>query len=614
MAFLPAILLSVGAILALVFGRRQSAAHPVGCAVAVVGCLLTLGIDSVTIARCFVNHSCEGLLDPLFRLPIALVGGCAALHSVGYLKGHGEERAPLYWFLYNLTLAAMLTLTVVRSFWHFALCWEFMGLFSAGLVGFDWHNERVRKASWIYLVACHAGILFLIAFFALRNLSPLVAVIFLLLGFGLKAGFPTLHIWLPEAHPAAPAPVSALMSAAMINLGLYGILRFLPWCNFGGIYTLGWVLVILGAVGALGGIIFALSQYDIKRLLAFSSIENIGIMTLAGGLGFLGEATQNEPMRLLAFLGAGCHMLNHALLKGGLFLGAGSVYKATGTLNADLLGGLAKRLPRTATIFLLNSIGLSGLPPMNGFLGEFLIYLALFTGMSSSVPAISYASIALMIILALTGGFASLAFAKLYSSVFQGEPRTTAARSARETPWIMILPQGILLACSVIVTLLFAVVPITFPDGTVLQSPQIVARLSLLLVVITAFLLCLRRVILPRSQSLALRPTWDCGYAEPTARMAYTGTAFAQPATDFLSPLTAASKSVKRRGGIFPTLLAIETRLLDLGVTKLWHPIFTTFGRLAKVSHRLQAGYLHLYILIMTLAVLAMLIWGFGFN
>lgn len=607
-----ALLLTLGACIALALTRHSRLAGRIGCAFALMGCLGALAGD---LLRIFALLGCAPVADrlsTLFRLPIELVGACAALHTLGYLKGHGEEKSGIYWFLYNLTLASMLAVTAAPTFWRFAVAWEFMGLFSAGLVAFDARSERVRNATWTYLVACHAGILLLIAASALKAHAIPFATAALLLGFGLKAGFPGLHVWLPEAHPAAPAPVSALMSAAMVNLGLYGILRFLPWQP--NLFALGTTLSLLGALGALGGILFALSQSDIKRLLAYSTIENIGIITLAGGVATLGLASNNERMFLLASSGAFLHLLSHAFLKASLFLGAGAIYKATGTLDSDSLGGLARKMPRTATLFLLNAIGICGLPPMNGFLGELLVYLALFEGIATANGAVACLSVGLVIALALTGGFAALAFARLYSSVFQGEPRSEMARQVRESPVCMILPQSLLLACSILMLVLMAFVPIGGEIGTLLRAPVLAARFSVGAVGLTLLLMLLRRFWLPRTGSLSLRPTWDCGYAEPTARMAYTGSAFAQPATNFLAPLTGSEKVLERDDGLFPAKAAIAVETPDAGVARLWRPLFRRVAILAEWSHRLQAGYLHLYILAMALAVVAMLVWGFGFN
>ncbi|MGN0826513.1 MAG: proton-conducting transporter membrane subunit [Kiritimatiellia bacterium] len=607
-----ALLLTLGACIALALTRHSRLASRTGCAFALMGCLGALGGDLLRPALLGSLPPPAACLPLLFRLPVELVGACAAVHTLGYLKGHGEEKSGIYWFLYNLTLASMLAVTAATTFWRFAVAWEFMGLFSAGLVAFDARRDRVRNATWTYLVACHAGILLLIAAIALKPYSIPLATAALLLGFGLKAGFPGLHVWLPEAHPAAPAPVSALMSAAMVNLGLYGILRFLPYQP--NLLAIGASIALLGAIGALGGILFALSQSDIKRLLAYSTIENIGIITLAGGVATLGLAANNAHMCLLASSGAGLHLISHAFLKASLFLGAGAIYKATGTLDSDSLGGLARKMPRTATLFLLNAIGICGLPPMNGFLGELLIYLALFEGIATAHGVVSCLSVALVIALALTGGFAALAFARLYSSVFQGEPRSEMARQVQESPVCMILPQSLLLACSILMLVLMAFMPFGGALGRLLRAPILAARVSVGLVGLTLLLLLLRRFLLPRTGTLSLRPTWDCGYAEPTARMAYTGSAFAQPATDFLAPLTGSVKVVARDEGLFPSKASIAVETPDAGVARLWRPLFRRVARLAEWSHRLQAGYLHLYILAMALAVVAMLVWGFVFN
>ena len=268
-------------------------------------------------------------LSAFFLLPVLLVGGAAAIHSPAYLKGHDHGKSGNYWFFFNMTLAAMTLVTLVRTPRIFLLAWELMGTMSFALVAFEYRSKLTRQAAWIYLLACEAGALFLIAFFVFtdRAIPPAILFALLVIGFGLKAGLPFLHIWLPEAHPAAPAPVSALMSGAMIPLGFYGFWVFIfPYLDGGNvILSAGITLLILGCVGALGGILFSLPRTNIKELLAYSSIENMGIISMGFGLGLVEYSSGNQTMIYgLAFGGSLLHIVNHSFLKGGLFLGAGS--------------------------------------------------------------------------------------------------------------------------------------------------------------------------------------------------------------------------------------------------------------------------------------------------
>ena len=551
--------------------------------------------------------------DILFLLPIVAVGLAAAIHATAYLHGEALLHRPRFWGFFLATLAAMAGVVLAPGKIAFLFAWEAMGLASAGLVAFENEEKAVRKATWIYLLACHAGAcLLMLAGVLLGRTDAFLAAFFCgIAGFGLKIGFPPFHIWLPEAHPAAPAPASAVMSGAMIPLGFYGLLRFFwPQCHLVPYATpCGWTLLVLGLVGALGGILFALPQANLKRLLAFSSVENMGVIAIGLGLAALGWDAQ--PIGALALAGALAHVLNHALLKGGLFLAAGSVLRQTGTLDQDLLGGLMKRMPQTGTLFTLNALGLAGLPPFNGFLGELLIYSAAFAAVRTSSSALITAGFLVLTFLSLTGGFAVAAYCKAIGATFLGEPRSQAAADAVETPRRMWLAQLLLFVLSL------AMVP-----GTIYLARLFGLGTDLLIAAavfggataaLAAALVALRRFLCPRGAVKPVCPTWDCGYAEPTARMAYTGTAFTQPLADLFNPILHARRHlIPFRGHpATPTDAALVGETDDRALVGFWRPIFTFFARLFQQAHLLQNGSLHLYILLIILAVMALLIAAF---
>ena len=545
----------------------------------------------------------------LFLAPTCVVGVLAALHATRYLHGEELRRAPWFWFYFAGTLAAMACVVLSPGMFTFLLAWEAMGLLSSGLVGFESESKASRLATWIYLLACHAGAIFLILAGALACASVVnwpVVWYLALIGFGLKIGFPPFHVWLPEAHPAAPAPASAVMSGAMIPLGFYGLLRFfvfegnpvaLPMVLWSHI---GWSLLVLGSLAALGGILFALPQRNIKRLLAFSSVENMGVVALGLALAAWGWSEgQVECVYLPALAGGLLHVLNHALLKGGLFLGAGSVLRMTGTLDADRLGGLMKKMPGTGTLFTLNAFGLSGLPPLNAFAGEFLIYLAAFQALSRGVCTLP-ASIVL-VVLALTGGIAAAAYTKIVSAVFLGEPRTDLS-NVTETPFRMVLAQAVLFGISLLLSFGvagWAQVHFGYPVLTIMV--MFYGLLGALLIF---------RAKLPRGREHPRRPTWDCGYAAPTARMAWTGTAFSQPLADTFKGILRPRVHTKHVKGLFPGDSAIAVETDDAGVVRFWGPLFHVCARIFQRGHLLQNGSLHFYVLLMILAVAALLIWG----
>ena len=513
----------------------------------------------------------------LFLAPILVVGVSASLHATGYLHGDGKRRQGWFWLYMAGTLASMIGVVLAPTKYAFILAWEAMGLFSSGLVGFESASTESRKATWIYLLACHAGAVFLIIAGVLshRPEPDWIAVWYLaLIGFGLKIGFPPFHVWLPEAHPAAPAPASAVMSGAMIPLGFYGLLRWIPRDVPALRPHIAWSLLVFGALAALGGILFALPQRNIKKLLAFSSVENMGVISL--GLSLAAFAADN-----VAYAGAMLHVLNHAVLKGGLFLGAGSVLRMTGTLDADRLGGLMKKMPWTGSLFTLNAFGLSGLPPLPAFLSEFCIYAAAIMALKNHVIVLPAAVV--LIVLATTGGIAAAAYAKVVSAVFLGAPRSDVEKIT-ETPRRMIAAQLIL-----------------FIPSAIMLLPALVALAPVWLV---------RRFVLPRGKENPGGLTWDCGYERPTARMAWTGTAFSQPLADTFAAVLKPRKHVIKSKGLFPADAAVATETDDAGISRLWGPIFHYAARLFQRIHLLQNGSLHFYVLLMIAAILILLVWG----
>ena len=633
-------LLLLGGLAAPFCGKQDSLAAAVGitsglfaCALGLAGALaLLFGVLPPATVRAGCLSLTLDSLSALFQLPVFVAGIPAILHAKGYLSGHAEGRTGWFWLFFLWTLGSMVWVTLARTPVEFLVAWEMMGMMSFALVAFEYHEKSTLRAAWIYLLACHAGAAFLIPAFIFggSGIWAMGAVIAGLIGFGLKLGFPLLHVWLPEAHPAAPAPVSAVMSGAMINLGFYGILQMPYATDDTTLQTLGWILLVLGLTGAFGGILFAVAQQNLKRLLAYSSIENMGILGIGFGLGFLGTAYGKPVISATAFAGAFLHMLNHAALKSSLFLGAGSVLRSTGTLNMDQMGGLAKRMPKTFLSFLFSAISLSGLPPFNGFLGELLIYIAAFLALNAGITALTGAGLPVLLILAMVGGLAAVAYVKALCAVFLGEPRTQSAAKAEERPINMLLPlligavfSFILLFSAPVLMPFFADLAgaltgqaVDFSESVVPALASILAKValfSLFFFATAGILLRLRQRNLAKNEE-KIKPTWDCGYAEPTARMEYTGTAFVQPVVDFFANFLRPVKKVRMDQKLFPEHAEISVGTEDAANRTVWKPFFHFFGKAADKIHRLQSGYLHLYILVMVLALLAMLIWGFYFE
>ena len=609
---MPVVMLAAGAAGAWIWRKYPQAATVIGAGCASGSCVAGITLLGMS----FYQGELLGIAC-LFALPVLILGLAAAIHSVGYLNGHGSERAGSYWSCFNLTVGAMLCVLIAQTPMSFLLSWEVMGAASFALVLFDRHNPSSCRAGWIYMMACHAGAALLMLLFFFPH-TPVWMFVLTVLAFGLKIGFPLLHVWLPEAHPAAPAPVSALMSGAMIELGFYGILTFGIYERaFAGVY--GWVFILLGLVTAPLGIIFALAQSNLKKLLAYSSIENMGILSCALGAGFLGISSENSMMTICGFAGAVLHLLNHALLKGGLFLGAGSVYKACGTLDMDEMGGLLKKMPWSGTSFILHAIALCGLPPFSGFAGEFLIYMAAFAGLGSSSPWITAVSIALLILLALTGGLAAAAFAKVIGAVFCGAPRSDMAANAEEVPLSMNIPAAALWLADWAVLfgfpfLLESVGNRVFPEAAELFTDvagtlAMLALISFSVTVLAALTFLIRQLMIRRSgerESL----TWDCGFIMPSSRMEYTATSFGQNPVDFFRWILRPVRKIIAPSGIFSGKARFDEEIPDGGIAGFWAHIFHAVAAAADRIHRLQSGNLHFYLLVMVLTIAGMLFWA----
>jgi NADH:ubiquinone oxidoreductase subunit 5 (subunit L)/multisubunit Na+/H+ antiporter MnhA subunit len=447
------------------------------------------------------------------------------------------------------------------------------------------------------------------------------------IGFGTKAGFIPLHTWLPEAHPAAPSHVSAVMSGIMIKTGIYGLVRTLTFLGAPAEWW-GWTLVGVGAASGVLGVLLALAQHDLKRLLAYHSLENIGIIALGLGLGLVGLSRGDPTLAVLGFAGGLLHVVNHAMFKGLLFLGAGAVAHATGTREIDRLGGLIKKMPWTAGTFLIGSAAISALPPLNGFVSEFLIYLGSFSAVATSPVAVAIPTLIAVAALALIGGLAAACFAKAFGVVFLGEARSEEVRRAHEAPAPMRAAMIALAACCVLLGLLSAVVvprlapAISVATGLPLEAARqplayaggpllwITAGAAVLLAVLGGLTLLRRKLLAGRQVGQA--GTWDCGYAAPTARMQYTASSFAQPLTDLFRLFLRTRRTGKEPEGLFPKEASLETHTPDVFRDGLFRPAFLGAAWLMTRLRWLQHGRLQLYVLYIVLTLLVLLVWKLG--
>ncbi len=581
-------------------------------------------------------------LDPLsafFLLPILVLAPLAGIYGAGYLgEWRGRKNLGASWFFFNLLVACMVLVVAARNAVLFLVAWETMALASYVLVVFEDERADVRRAGRTYLIATHLGTGALLVLFLLlgqpagsldfADLGPGVGPLSLLfalavIGFGTKAGFMPLHVWLPEAHPASPSHVSALMSGVMIKTGIYGLLRVLTllgpppaaW---------GWAMVGIGASSGVLGVLFALAQHDIKRLLAYHSVENIGIIALGIGVGLLGRSYDLPAMAWLGFAGALLHVANHTLFKGLLFLGAGAVAQAAHTRDIDHLGGLLRRMPWTGAGFLIGSAAISGLPPFNGFVSEFLIFSGALTGIVGLGAAGAAAGAVVVGSLGLIGGLAAACFAKAFGIAFLGEPRSDRAAAAVETGWPMRAPIIVLAVACFAVGMLGPVV-VAGLDSVVAAaaglSPEeatapalALAPLRMVVLGAAVSLALVGALVLVRRGLLAGRPvatatTWDCGYAAPDRRMQYTAAGFAQPLTDLFRFVLRAHRVGDPVRGLFPGRAALATATPDPMQSEIYEPAFARIGRLLAKRRWLQGGQTQLYVLYIVLTLVALLIW-----
>ena len=566
-------------------------------------------------------------VSALFLILVCVVGGLGAIYSHEYWSEHhypgSAPKSRSWWSI--LTLSMTLVLTCANGL-HFLFAWEAFALSAYFLITLDHGRGEVRKAGWLYLAASHAGTMALFAFFsalaartgtwelgpvhAQAGLAPLFWLA--LAGFGVKAGMFPLHIWLPSAHANAPSHVSAIMSAVAIKMGVYGIVRFSGWLPLP--ENAGWTILAIGCASALFGIAFALAQNDIKRLMAYCSVENVGIILIGLGLSVLAVQHGQPAWGKAALAGTFLHVINHGLLKTLLFFGAGSVLHATGTRDMSRLGGLWRAMPWTASLFAVGAMAVSGLPPLNGFVGEWAIYQGLLRAVAQKEHAAGV--LPAVIVLAGSGALALAAFAKATGVVFLGAPRTKPAAQAVECGWLMRAPMFLLAVVMLVIGLLpglfFAPIMNSvaawapqWSGADPLLSPRTLggAHTVLACTLIAGVALLLRMV---RTNGTRQSPTWDCGYVAPSSRMQYTSGSFAGIARGWFVWLLRPEVLIRRVRGHFPGRALVVERIPETVLEKIIDPGARAVGYMADAAKKMQHGRLHLYILYVFLGVTAL--------
>ena len=611
----------------------------------------------------FVHHasgfSLEYSIDPLaawFLIVLSALALPIAIFSIGYARHPPlDGRSVFLGIAFNVLLLSVELVFIAADVITFLFAWELMTLATAALVATEYENLETRRAAYLYLVMSHVGTGALIAaFFMLATTSGSVSlatllagnvlagptrdIVFVLffMGFGVKAGIIPLHIWLPEAHPAAPTGISALMSGVLIKTGIYGIVRF---CAFGlGTPPLLWgvLVLVVGGVSAVLGVLYALMQHDLKRLLAYHSIENIGIILLGVGAGMIAAAGGQPGLAAVGIAAGLYHVLNHAVFKGLLFLSAGSVVVATGTRQIEEFGGLLRRMPVTGACFLIGAVAISGLPPLNGFASEWLAFQALLHGFQASTePLVHLLYPIAAAMLALTGALAAACFVKAFGVSFLALPRSPAAAAAHEAGASMLWPQAMLATLcvllgvfpGVVLSVLSAVMvslPGLQPPSGMIRGPLGMAASAGPSAAVTPGVLALALVgglgvatvaVMTMRLSRVVRraPTWGCG-GLLGSRTEYTATAFSKPLMMIFRAVYRPTREVEALAKVspyFPQEVRYHVEIEPTFERYVYGPLTDTVLRAADRLKILQAGSLHAYLgyVIVLVISLVLVVW-----
>jgi hydrogenase-4 component B len=597
---------------------------------------LTGNTIEIVISKALVFGNISFQIDSLsawFILIINLTCINGAFYGIGYMKQYSEQRSNLsmHWILFLLFQSSMLWVCIVQNGLAFLVVWELMSISSFLLVIFEHQKKATLKAGINYLVQMHIGVLFLAAAFIwvyyaegsfefsaiekfFSSNPNLWLFILFFVGFGIKAGFIPLHSWLPQAHPAAPSHISGVMSGVIVKLGIYGIFRMIFFLKQD--YTLiGEIIITLSVLTGLYGILNSSVHRDFKKMLAYCTIENIGIIGIGLGIGLMGIGTGNAVMIILGFGGALLHTLNHSLFKSLLFFTAGSVYQQTHTRDMEKLGGLIRTMPQTAMLFLAGAMAIGGLPPFNGFVSEFLIYSGILLGIKS----ISILYISLMIFtlagLALIGGISMLTFTKSFGTIFLGNPRTHLHQQPREVSLSMRLPQYFILFImlsiglfpqfyfSIVNEIVLQFIPAASAASNLIPSSFLnsissIGKFSMLFILLLLVIYAVRKSV-SRTRQISTNTTWGCGYAAPNARMQYTGKSFSKSLGKLLNFIILEKKKYKEisAGEIFPAERKHSSHYNDFFVTRIFNGIVDRLLYSMNYFQFIQNGKIQMYIL-----------------
>jgi hydrogenase-4 component B len=579
-------------------------------------------------------------IDPLAALflgLLAVVGGASAIFSPDYLQHlKGRFNTGGYWLCVFLFLISMTEVILSANAITFLMFWEVMALSSVALVATEHIRHRAQRAAYIYLGATRVSTAFLFGAFLWlnhifhswnftdwdfssgRTVGP---AILLFIGLSIKAGIWPFHLWLPYAHPEAPAPVSALMSGVMVKVAIYMMIRTLV---FGGCdsVTVGYLALFLGLVSAIWGVLFALIQKDLKRLLAYSTVENIGLIVTAIALTILCKSSSLPGLALISLIAALLHSVNHGLFKGLLFLGAGAVDSSAHTRDMSFLGGLARAMPWTMACFFVGSVAICCFPPLNGFASKWFIYQSLFR-LSFTAPSMIDKGISLALVgaIAFVGALSLACFTKAVGITFLGRARSESASHAKESSPSMVAAQLLLASCCVALGLLVPQsvrVLSVICAGAGMQSTQLDNVFSIPMGMIAAGLLSISAaayfcLLASKKHPVREYHTWDCGYGELPVRAEETGSSFSEPIARIFSPLFQFKMFTEIKGKDrrhFPEWINMELVTLSILEDRVYRPTLALIQGASLALVKFQTGSIHIHLLYVFLTLLLLLVVG----
>jgi hydrogenase-4 component B len=657
---------AAGAAGSLLLAGWKPAARILGHSLALLGAICALGLGAAGLAGGRLSVSIPQILPVIsggialgadhlsaFFVVVIAVGAIpAALYAIGYTRRYERDHSLAgMGVAFNIFVAAMVLVPLARNVLTFLILWEAMSLASYFLVMTEHEQRETQRAGWVYFVMTHAGFACLLSGFllmahltgsmnfadwrassaALGGASRHAVFVLLSAGFASKAGVIPLHVWLPQAHPAAPSHVSALMSGVMIKLGVYGLLRIgFDWLGAGPAWW-GGALLVAAAISAVLGVLYAMIDPDLKRLLAYSSVENVGIILLGAGAGMVFQSHHLPALASLALVAALYHTLNHAAFKSLLFMGAGAVLHATFTRNMEEMGGLIKRMPQTAVFFLVGAVAIAALPPLNGFISEWLTFQSLLLSFRISASGTNLIFVLSVAALALTSGLAAACFIKAFGITFLALPRSEYAERAREVGFTMRAAMALLAAgCVALGVAPFAIlsllnraaseiagVPadigfswssVVANDGFATVSPAWIALA--LAVLLAAIPIGLR--IMGANTRRRYYETWGCGRALQTARFEYTATAFANPfkrVFGFLyRPVKELDIKFHPESRFFVRTISYRNEARSIIDEAIYGPLGRFVNAVAERARVLQSGNVHIYLMYILVALVALLI------